>query len=107
MVENTPESVRSYQKEVLRIVTQDAYKHDPVRQRCRVREFVNSKQKHIIFLIVDRDKVYVIDDEKGIIKRNKKRDLVGPDVLAMEMLTDMQEIDRTEEALYERVMALL
>ena len=52
-------------------------------------------------LVVDDSYAHTIKDNE--IKSRMKRDCIGPDVLAQELLTDLPEDERTVDTLLERI----
>lgn len=88
-------------------IKSESLEYDLVAQRCRIISFESRssgkgrkrRKREVEFLVIDKKNAFTV--KNGEVK-NKKNGLVGIDVYAMEILSDMPREERTVELLLER-----
>lgn len=101
---------RIYKENIGNGIKKEIRDSDPVLQRCRFVSFVSRsagrrrkrKDREINLLLVDNK--YAFQVIRGEIKPRKRNNFVEPDVLALEILSDLPYEERSVEILIQRVM---
>jgi hypothetical protein len=99
--------------EILEEIRKEWLRDDPVAQRCRLVSFSSHSNgrgrrkrriREVCLLVVDKRFSFQVKDNE--IKPRKRKNHSQPDQLAMEILSDMPEDERTMDNLLKRVMAI-
>jgi len=102
--------LREYYRALRQDLEEEAKRDDPVHQRCRYVSFVSTsagvgrkrRPREVNLLVVDNKYAYQVI--RGEIRSRVKGNHIAPDVLAVEVLSDVDKEERSAELLLSRAI---